>query len=147
VICNVEEGMTHLQVLIGLAMGTAALLDTSALAGQEPAPSKKPQPSSSDTVAVSSAEYDGWKVYHTHCDRCHGQDATGSTFAPNLRQSVGANGMTEAAFSSVVRDGLAAKGMPAFQPTITDAQIGQLYAYVKARSTGTLGPGRPKRST
>ena len=139
--------MTQMQLLIGLAMGAAAMLDTSALTGQEPAPAKKPQPSSVDTAAASSAEYDGWKVYHSYCDRCHGQDATGSTFAPNLRQSVGANGMTEAAFSSVVRDGLAAKGMPAFQKTITDAQIGQLYAYVKARSTGTLGPGRPKQAT
>ena len=37
--------------------------------------------------------------------------------------------------------------MPAFKTMITDAQIGQLYAYVKARSAGTLGPGRPKRAS
>ena len=98
-------------------------------------------------MAASSAEYDGWKVYHTNCDRCHGQDATGSTFASNLRQSVGANGMTEATFASVVSEGRPDKGMPAFKSMLTDSQISQLYAYVKARSAGTLGPGRPKRQS
>jgi len=89
----------------------------------------------------------GWKVFHSYCDRCHGQDATGSSFAPNLRQSVGANGMTESAFAAAVADGRPDKGMPAFKTMITDAQIGQLYAYVKTRSAGTLGPGRPKRAS
>lgn len=85
------------------------------LAGQEPAPAKKATAPSGDTTVASSAEYDGWKVYHSYSDRCHGQDATGSTFAPDLRHSVGANGMTEASFTALVLDGHADKGMPAFK--------------------------------
>jgi mono/diheme cytochrome c family protein len=55
--------------------------------------------------------------------------------------------MTESAFASVVGSGVPDKGMPGFKEMVTDAQLGQLYAYVKARSAGTLGPGRPKRSS
>ena len=126
---------------VGVALAAITLIEARRAAAQESAPSKAP---ASGATTASQPEYDGWKVFHTHCDRCHGQDATGSSFAPNLRQSVGANGMTEPAFASVVADGRPDKGMPAFKTMITDAQIGQLYAYVKARSAGTLAPGRPK---
>jgi cytochrome c len=130
---------------IGVALATIAMVEASRLAAQEPAPAKPQAPAEGDkTVAVSSAEYDGWKVFHSNCDRCHGQDATGSSFAPNLRASIGENGMSEATFTSVVSDGRG-KEMPAFKSTLTGAQIDQLFAYLKARSTGTLGPGRPKR--
>ena len=128
---------------IGVALAAITLIEATKAAAQDPRVASK-APAGGATTA-SQPEYDGWKVFHSHCDRCHGQDATGSSFAPNLRQSVGANGMTESAFASVVADGRPDKGMPAFKTTITDAQIGQLYAYVKARSAGTLGPGRPKR--
>ena len=129
---------------IGVALAAITLAEVTKAAAQDSASSASKAPASNGTTATQS-EYDGWKVYHTHCDRCHGQDATGSSFAPNLRQSVGANGMAESAFASVVTDGRPDKGMPAFKTMITEAQIGQLYAYVKARSAGTLGPGRPKR--
>jgi cytochrome c len=130
--------------LIGVALVAITVIEAARAAAQDSAPPR--QPGAGGTTA-SQAEYDGWKVYHTHCDRCHGQDALGSSFAPNLRQSVGANGMTESTFASVVGSGVPDKGMPAFKTMVTDAQIGQLYAYVKARSAGTLGPGRPKLSS
>ena len=128
---------------IGVALAAITLIEATKAAAQDSAAARRRRPAVRRPRA--QPEYDGWKVYHSHCDRCHGQDATGSSFAPNLRQSVGANGMTESAFASVVADGRPDKGMPAFKTMITDAQIGQLYAYVKARSAGTLGPGRPKR--
>ena len=28
--------------------------------------------------------YNGWKWWHVYCYRCHGQDALGTTLAPNL---------------------------------------------------------------
>jgi cytochrome c len=129
----------------GVAISVLALLDAAALVGQQPAPT--PKPAAGETVSASQVEYDGWKVYHSYCDRCHGPDAGGSTFAPDLRKSVGANGMTDSEFTSVVRDGRTDKGMPAFQTTLTDPQFDQLYAYVTGRSTGALGPGRPKRAS
>jgi cytochrome c len=130
---------------IGVALAAITLIEATKAAAQDSAAPK--QPAAGGATTASPAEYDGWKVYHSYCDRCHGQDAIGSSFAPNVRQSVGANGMTESAFASVVADGRSDKGMPAFKTMVTDAQLGQLYAYVKARSAGTLGPGRPKRSS
>jgi len=131
-------------VWVGVALTAITLIEATKAAAQDSAPSKAP---AGGTTTASQPEYDGWKVFHSYCDRCHGQDATGSSFAPNLRQSVGANGMTESAFAAAVADGRPDKGMPAFKTMITDAQIGQLYAYVTARSAGTLGPGRPKRAS
>jgi len=131
-------------VWVGVALTAITLIEATKAAAQDSAPSKAP---AGGTTTASQPEYDGWKVFHSYCDRCHGQDATGSSFAPNLRQSVGANGMTESAFAAAVADGRPDKGMPAFKTMITDAQIGQLYAYVKTRSAGTLGPGRPKRAS
>ena len=129
---------------VGAALAAMAMLEAARLAAQDSVPAAKQ--AAGETSTATSAEYDGWKVFHSYCDRCHGQDATGSSFAPNLRQSVGANGMTESTFSGVVQNGRTDKGMPAFKGTISEAQSSQLYAYVKARSSGTLGPGRPKRS-
>ena len=130
---------------IGVALAAITGIEATGAAAQDSAPPK--QPAAGVATTASQAEYDGWKVYHSYCDRCHGQDAIGSSFAPNLRQSVGANGMTESAFASAVGNGVPDKGMPAFKEMVTEAQLGQLYAYVKARSAGSLGPGRPKRSS
>jgi cytochrome c len=130
---------------IGVALAAIAGIEATGAAAQDSAPPT--QPAAGVATTASQTEYDGWKVYHSYCDRCHGQDALGSTFAPNLRQSVAANGMTESAFASAVGNGVPHKGMPAFKEMVTEAQLGQLYAYVKARSAGSLGPGRPKRSS
>ena len=128
---------------IGVALAAIVMTEASTAAAQEPAPAKPP--TSDKAVVVNTAEYDGWKVFHSNCDRCHGQDAMGSSFAPSLRSSIGESGMSEATFTSVVSEGRPDKGMPAFKSTLTETQIGQLYAYLKARSAGTLGPGRPKQ--
>ena len=101
-----------------------------------------------DTLLASPSEYEGWKRYHLYCDRCHGQDAMGTTFAPDLRRSIAADGLvTREIFVQVVRDGRAANGMPAFGTLLRDEQIAQIYDYVKARSDGRLVRGRPHRPT
>jgi cytochrome c len=97
-----------------------------------------------DSLAVSKVEYDGWKTYHTYCDRCHGQDALGSTLAPNLRRSVGPEGSaSHDVFIQRVTDGVVDKGMPAWKGVLTPEQIESIYAYVRARSSGRLAAGRP----
>ncbi|HWZ57678.1 MAG TPA: cytochrome c [Gemmatimonadaceae bacterium] len=97
-----------------------------------------------DSLAVSKTEYDGWKIYHTYCDRCHGQDAVGSTFAPDLRRAVGPSGaMTHDAFIRVVTDGIVDKGMPAWKAQLTPEQMENIWAYLRARSSGRLAAGRP----
>lgn len=105
-------------------------------------------PGVKDSLLATPAEYQGWKLYHSYCDRCHAQDAMGSTFAPDVRRSVSPEGLvTRDGFAAVVRDGRAAKGMPGFRTLLTDDQIADIYAYIKARSEGRLGRGRPHQAT
>ena len=84
----------------------------------------------------------GWKQYEANCSRCHGQDALGSAIAPDLRQSVKGT-VNQAVFLQVVKDGRAEKGMPPFAELLAQ-QIQDIYAFIVARSTGKLGPGRPR---
>jgi mono/diheme cytochrome c family protein len=99
----------------------------------------------SDSLGVTEAEYQGWKLFHANCDRCHGQDATGSSFAPNLRHSVGPQGsLDREAFVLKTIDGVVDKGMPAWNGILSREQTANIYAYVRARSTGRLAAGRPR---
>jgi quinoprotein dehydrogenase-associated probable ABC transporter substrate-binding protein len=95
-----------------------------------------------DKLAVTQAEYDGWKVFAVNCTRCHGEDAIGSALAPSLVKSLQGS-VTHDVFVQTVTNGRPAKGMPAWGPLLTPTQIEDLYAYVKARSEGRLAPGRP----
>lgn len=100
---------------------------------------------------VDKGTFNGWRRFHSTCHACHGQDALGSSFAPNLtdslktmkyemfletvtlgRQTTGASGATAA--------------MPAFgeDPNIIK-YVDDLYRYLTARALGELPPGRPKK--
>jgi mono/diheme cytochrome c family protein len=67
--------------------------------------------------------------------------------AANLRQSISEDGgVTRDSFVVVARNGSAEnKEMKGFHELLSDEQIGQIYAYVKARSDGRLATGRPHR--
>lgn len=102
----------------------------------------------SDPLAVSPQEYDGWKMFHVYCYRCHGTDAMGSDIAPNLRHSLGPEGgVNRACFITTVWNGRPPKGMPTWNQLLDSTQIRDLYAYVTARSMGGLVPGRPHIGT
>jgi mono/diheme cytochrome c family protein len=95
---------------------------------------------------VSPAVYNGWKQFQLNCARCHGEEATGTTFAPNLVHSLGPDGTitSQALFVVTVCQGRPDKGMPGWcalelpMPVILN-----LYAYVQLRADGKMGPGRP----
>jgi hypothetical protein len=97
---------------------------------------------------VSEEVYDGWKQYNLNCARCHGEDVLGTTIAPHLILSLKPEGAinTKPLFVQTVCAGRPEKGMPAWcalgmeMPTID-----KIYQYVKARSDGKVGPGRPAR--
>jgi len=102
----------------------------------------------SDPLAVSQQEYEGWKMFHVYCYRCHGTDALGSDIAPNLRHSLGPEGgVDRACFITTVWNGRPPKGMPTWSTLLDSTQIYNLYAYVTARSMGGLAPGRPHVGT
>jgi mono/diheme cytochrome c family protein len=94
-----------------------------------------------DSSEIYQSVYSGWKWWHVYCYRCHGQNAVGSTLGPSL---IDPNAkMTLPEFLKKVKNGNPDKGMQAWNKLLDDAQITQLYNYVRARADGVLPPGRP----
>jgi methanol metabolism-related c-type cytochrome len=99
---------------------------------------------------VDQATYNGYRRYGESCLRCHGPDGAGSSYAPSLVDSL--KQMDHDAFAEVVVNGrqdvntARQNVMPAFG-TVEDVMdyLDDIYAYLKARSDGVLGRGRPKR--
>jgi len=114
-------------------------------------PSDTP-PASKGSLQVSPAVYGGWKYFSANCERCHGQDAVGSSFAPSLVRSVGESSkltgqpLTEAQFKQTVTEGRLDMGMPAWKELLTAEQTQNIWEYMKARASGELLPGRPTRT-
>jgi cytochrome c len=91
---------------------------------------------------VTKAVFHGYEMFDSYCYRCHGQDATGSEIAPDLRNSL-KMGMTEGQFLSVAMAGRADKGMPSWAGFLSEEEIKQIYEYVKGRSLDLVPVGRP----
>ena len=99
---------------------------------------------------VDKATYNGWRRYTESCLRCHGPDGAGSSYAPDLLDSL--KRMNEDQFNEVVVNGrvdvntASQNVMPAFG-TVEDvvSYLHDIYGYLKARSDGVLGRGRPPR--
>lgn len=96
--------------------------------------------------------FSGFRRYHSECHVCHGPDGLGSSFAPALVESlktvdyeqfleVVVNGRRQASASGQ-------KVMPAFaENKNVMCFIDDLYAYLKARSDGAIGRGRPVKES
>jgi hypothetical protein len=137
----------------------AAPADTAATATETPAPTDTSAGQTETATAplrdayhqaprdtVDQVTYDGWKQYNLNCARCHGEDVLGTTIAPHLVLSLKPDGPinTQESFVQVVCAGRPEKGMPAWCALGMDpAKINQIYSYVKGRSEGKIGPGRP----
>jgi methanol metabolism-related c-type cytochrome len=99
---------------------------------------------------VDKATYNGWRRYTEACLRCHGPDGAGSSYAPSLVDSLKQN--SEDQFKEVVVNGRQNVNtsneniMPPFGE-VEDVMLylDDIYAYLKARSDGVLGRGRPER--
>jgi cytochrome c len=112
-----------------LADGTTAKLDFPLFVeGQQP--------------KVTKAVFHGYEKFDSYCYRCHGQDATGSEMAPDLRNSL-KMGMTERQFLSVAMTGRAEKGMPSWAGFLSEDEVKEIYEYVKGRSLDLVPVGRP----
>ena len=128
------------------------------------------------TGAGERSLFRGWVTYQIACSSCHGPDAVGIGMAPDLLarlrelslpqflQGVTTRyrvtlGLTESLFSDSQRQsvlaevgpraaaGSGAAVMPSWQSdAVIRARVLDLHAYLKARSEGALGPGRPETS-
>lgn len=91
---------------------------------------------------VTKAVFRGYELWNSYCFRCHGVDATGSEYAPDLRRSV-LNGMTDQRMTSIAMTGIKAKGMPSWAGFFDPGQLTDIYQYVAARAYKLVGEGTP----
>ena len=109
-----------------------------------------PKPYKVESGHVDPGTYNGYRRYGESCMRCHGPDGAGSSYAPSLVDSL--KKLDHQAFAEVVANGRKnvntanSNVMPAFGTT-EDVMLylEDIYGYLKARSDGVLGRGRPKR--
>jgi cytochrome c len=94
------------------------------------------------THKVTADIFRGYELYNSYCFRCHGEDATGSEYAPDLRRSLD-NGMTKQQFVTIAMEGRKAKGMPSWAGFFSPHEIDVIYQYVKARALKVVAVGRP----
>jgi mono/diheme cytochrome c family protein len=99
---------------------------------------------------VDKKTFNGWRRYTESCLRCHGPDGAGSSYGPDLTESL--KSLSEDQFKEVVINGrknvttASENVMPPFgeaEDVVT--YLDDIYGYLKARSDGVLGRGRPER--
>ncbi|CAM3167714.1 c-type cytochrome, methanol metabolism-related [Paracoccus nototheniae] len=93
---------------------------------------------------VDFATFNGFRRYHAECHVCHGPDGEGSTYAPALKNSV--LRMDYYDFMEVVASGKQGSNsvMPAFGTNKNVwCYIDDIYVYLLAHGTDTIGRGRP----
>ncbi|HEX2888880.1 c-type cytochrome, methanol metabolism-related [Vineibacter terrae] len=126
-----------------IAIATPSMI--TAQTTSQPSAEEKPYSIAADGT-VDWATFNGYRRYHAACHVCHGPDGLGSSFGPNLTDSL--KTMPQEQFMEVVVNGKQdrEKKMPALG---TDRNvmcyINDIYAYLKARSDGAIGRGRPAK--
>ncbi len=97
---------------------------------------------------IDENTYKGFLYYGDQCLRCHGPDGSGSSYAPNLTESLKV--MSKEQVENTVINGrkdvntASQKVMPAFGTNEDVVEnLDNIYAYLKARSDGALPPGHP----
>ena len=99
---------------------------------------------------VDKKTFNGWRRYTESCLRCHGPDGAGSSYGPDLVDSV--KHMTQDEFNEVVVNGrtnvnpASTSVMPPFgEVEDVVSYLDDIWAYLKARADRVLGRGRPPR--
>jgi methanol metabolism-related c-type cytochrome len=136
-------GLSFALVAVGITLRTSFGLSAE---GQQNAP----KPYTVVNGKVDKKTYNGWRRYTESCMRCHGPDGAGSSYAPDLVDSV--KHMTQDQFNEIVVNGrtnvnaASENVMPPFG-TVEDVMtyLDDIWAYLTARADGALGRGRPPR--
>ena len=110
-------------------------------------PDQKPYTVKDGKVDINT--YHGYLYYGDQCMRCHGPDGLGSSYAPNLTQSL--KHMTKEQVENTVINGRKdvttsnQNVMPAFGTNEDVVEnLDNIYNYLLARSNGDLGRGHPE---
>jgi methanol metabolism-related c-type cytochrome len=92
--------------------------------------------------------FSGYRRFNGACEVCHGFDGSGSSFAPDLTQSLKTIGYND--FQKIVVNGkqdvntAQSLVMPAFGDNKNVmCYLDDIYVYLRARADGAQGPGRP----
>ncbi len=132
-------------LLVALVLGVA--LTSLVRAGED----EKPYKVSEDGV-VDWYTFSGFRRFNAECFVCHGPDGVGSSFAPALVESL--KTLSYEDFLEIVvngRENISASQqskMPAFgENRNVMCFLDDIFAYLKARSDGVVGRGRPKKES
>jgi methanol metabolism-related c-type cytochrome len=94
--------------------------------------------------------YSGFRRYNSECLRCHGPDGAGSSYAPNLTNSL--KTLSYSDYLGTVAGGKKDVNtandlvMPSFGvDKNVMCYIDDIYVYLRARANGALGRGRPAK--
>lgn len=166
-----NRAATRGRVRVGL-LGAAALLAVLGATGA--AADETALPYRVEDGKVDRSTFLGWRVFHSTCHGCHGVDATGTTVAPDLVERIkyldeqafttkvltryrivvggtearaeGGVGLRGALIDEIMRRERGELIMPAWEgdPNVKPHVL-DIYAYLRARADGALGPGRPEQ--
>ncbi len=157
-------------LMICVLAGTLSGLAACAASGDEATPYKIEDGKVDDSIFL------GWRVFHSTCHGCHGVDALGTVVAPNLveritrlssrdfsvkvlsryritmsAEAAGSDDRSElrgAFLEQVLRRERGEVLMPAWEQDVNvKPHVLDIYAYLRARADGVLGPGRPQRES
>jgi len=145
-----SSGGTLVRVLTPLILVVAALvLGTGLLLAAESEQATE-KPYTVTDGKVDKKTFNGWRRYTESCMRCHRPDGAGSSYGPDLVDSV--KHTTQDEFNEVVVNGRTNVNassnsvMPPFgevEDVVT--YLDDIWAYLTARADGALGRGRPPR--
>ena len=129
----------------GTVLATGLMAENGATQAAQPEP--KPYTIKGNKVDMNT--YKGYLYYGDACMRCHGPDGAGSSYAPNLTQSLKRLSKQEVEETVIngKRDVSASSQlvMPSFGLNQDVAEnLDNIYAYLLARSDGVLGRGHPE---
>ena len=110
---------------------------------------EEPKPDTIESGRVDANTFHGYQLFTKFCQRCHGPDGVGLSypFMPAVVEML--KTMNEHQFKQLVVNGRQC-GEPLTMPGFGEEpdvmlRLDDIYAYLRGRADGVIGPGQPKR--
>ena len=84
-------------------------------------------------IAPAAAQPSGQALYQRNCASCHGAERQGTGLGPALSPATYRYGGTRSDLARMIRNGMAAQGMPAFGGLLSAEEIEAVAAFLPAR--------------